>query len=254
VSALAQGRAVILASWLVVALAAAWGAAPASAQTDSGFYLRGMVGAAAAPETTFTDVNPAAANAFFAGVGGVTGSDGRAALFGVGAGYKFTPMLWTDVVASAMPRLHFDGTNNTPALTLLDMSTAIEAETLMFNGYLDIEQLLKIPAGRLQPYVMVGVGYAHTHLATMQGAAPRTIIPTFSLSGHDDNNFSWGTGAGLAIPVGASATVDLAYEYMDLGEVRTGTLLSAPGGSTQVGAIKEELQIHTLQASIRFAF
>ena len=242
------------ASVAAVTLSIAFGAASASAQADSGFYIRGMAGGAWAGDMAFRDVDPNASNALFAGAGAVRGNGGSSPLFGAGVGYKFTPMLWADVIVSGATGLRFDGASD-PALVITDLNAKIDAQSAMLNGYLDVAQLLRVPVGSLQPYVMTGLGYAHSHVGTMQGSAPRSAIPHFSLSGHDNNNFAWGAGAGLGVPVTDSITLDLAYEYIDLGEVRSGTIFSQPGAAPgPVGAIKADLHTHTLQASLRYGF
>jgi opacity protein-like surface antigen len=244
----------IFASLVAATLLVALGAATVSAQADSGFYIRGMAGGAWAGDMAFRDVDPNASNALFAGAGAVRGNGGSSPLFGAGVGYKFTPMLWADVIVSGATGLRFDGASD-PALVITDLNAKIDAQSAMLNGYLDVAQLLRVPVGSLQPYVMTGLGYAHSHVGTMQGSAPRSAIPHFSLSGHDNNNFAWGAGAGLGVPVTDSITLDLAYEYIDLGEVRSGTIFSQPGAAPgPVGAIKADLHTHTLQASLRYGF
>jgi opacity protein-like surface antigen len=237
-----------------MALMSVVGVSTPSAQAESGFYVRGMAGGAWAGDMAFRDVDPNASNALFAGAGAVRGNGGSSPLFGAGVGYKFTPMLWADVMFSDITSLRFDGASD-PALVITDMNAKIDAQTAMLNGYLDVARLLKVPVGSLQPYVMTGLGYAHSHIGTMQGSAPRSAIPHFSMSGHDNNNFAWSAGAGLGVPVTDSITIDVAYEYIDLGEVRTGTMFSQPGAAPgPIGAIKADLHTHTLQASLRYGF
>jgi opacity protein-like surface antigen len=244
----------IVTSLAAVALSIVFGAATASAQADSGFYIRGMAGGAWAGDMVFKDVNPNASNALFAGAGAVRGGGGNSPLIGAGVGYKFTPMLWADLGFSDMTRLHFDGKSD-PALVITDMNANIDAQTAMLNTYLDVARLLRVPVGSLQPFVMAGLGYAHSHIGTVQGLAPRSTIPSFSVSGHDNNNVAWGAGAGLGMPVTDRITIDLAYEYIDLGELRTGTIFSQPGAAPgPIGAIKTGLHAHTLQASLRYGF
>ena len=244
----------LLLSSIAVALSLALGAATASAQANSGFYVRGMAGGAWAGDMVFKDVDPNASNALFAGAGAVRGSGGSSPLFGAGVGYKFTPMFWTDVVFSDVTGLHFDGKSD-PALVISDMNADIDAQIVMLNGYLDVAKLAHLAVGPVQPFVMAGLGYAHSHIGTMHALAPRSAIPSFTVSGHENDNLAWGAGAGLGVPVSDSITLDLAYEYLDLGELRTGTLFTQPGAAPgPIGAVTTGLHTHTVQASIRFGF
>ncbi len=244
----------LLLSSIATTLTLGFGVATASAQSNSGFYVRGMAGGAWAGDMVFKDVDPNASNALFAGAGAVRGSGGSSPLLGAGVGYKFTPMLWTDVVFSDVTGLHFDGKSD-PALVISDMNANIDAQIAMLNTYLDVAKLAHVAVGSLQPFVMAGLGYAHSHIGTMHALAPRSAIPSFTVSGRDNDNLAWGAGAGLGLPVSDSVTLDLAYEYIDLGELRTGTLFTQPGAASgPIGAITTGLHAHTVQASIRFGF
>jgi hypothetical protein len=46
----------------------------------------------------------------------------------------------------------------------------------------------------------------------------------------------------------------LAYKFIDLGEVRTGPVVSATFPGTGPSAIKADLAVHTLTAGLRFLF
>src|SRR4029077_762410 len=102
---------------------------------------------------------------------------------------------WADVVVSDMTSLRFNGAGDS-ALVITNMNDKIDAQTVMLNAYLDVAQLFHIPVGSLQPYVMAGAGYAHSHIGTMQALPPRSFFPSFTLSGHDNSNFAWVLGAG----------------------------------------------------------
>ena len=65
---------------------------------------------------------------------------------------------------------------------------------------------------------------------------------------------AWGAGAGIAYPVAHNVLLDLAYKYLDLGEMRTGTTLAVEGVTAEVGATKADLQAHTVTLGVRVSF
>lgn len=231
---------------------------PAMAQGPSGIYLRGMAGAAFGTDMTFNDVDPNDPNAVLGPGAELKGQSNTSPMFGAGIGYRFSPILWADVTAAGITDLKFhDGGTSAGAFTPLQgMSANIDAITAMLNGYVDVARALRLPVGLLQPYLMVSVGYARNHMGTMNGTVPG--VGPVSFSGSTHHNFAYGGGAGIGIPIARNMVIDLTYEFLDLGEVRSGgsgtvTVAGTPITAT-AGSMKADLQAHTFQASLRFEF
>ena len=69
------------------------------------------------------------------------------------------------------------------------------------------------------------------------------------------NRFSPAFGLGTAISLGRNSVLDLAYRFMDLGEIRTGSAVtSAAGVTTGISPIKAELFANVLTAGVGFGF
>jgi opacity protein-like surface antigen len=221
----------------------------ASAQT--GFYIRGDVGGAFSQDATLKDVDSASANAFFGPGGESTGDVGNSVIFGAGVGYRFTPILRTDVTLSYLPSLKFKGTDN-----LVGGTEEFDVHSLngMLNGYLDIAGFAPRMFGRFQPYIVGSVGFARNET----DAVSTTVAGvTLNSPGDTHTDFAWGAGAGLGYAITPNIVLDVGYKYLDLGELRTGTGAVTFGGAStglSTDAAKADLKVHTVTLGVRFGF
>ena len=192
-------------------------------------YLRAGLGLHRPAETTFTDrdcSSTAPAALYGCGLGGdgapyrSRGNFGTAPLLEVGLGYTATPAIRIEAVAEYLPRLAFAGRAN-----FLEperqQSVAADISSLsgMLAGYVDLPGLGLPMLGPFAPFVGAGAGWVHTRIGEMQMTFPRT---TTVVRGASRSGFGWMVTAGVSASIGERMTLDLAWRYADLGEVRTG--------------------------------
>ena len=113
--------------------------------------------------------------------------------------------------------------------------------------------------GPLAPFVGAGVGAARTWIGEtrMTFPATTTIVPGASRTG-----VAWMLTAGVAVALDERMTLDLAWRYSDLGEVRTGRgagrVVWRDGSrrplSLDLAATRTRLASHGLRLSLRYAF
>jgi opacity protein-like surface antigen len=240
---------------IAVGLSLSTSAAMAQSVNPNGFYFRAGGGAALGTDLTFTDID--SSNPAF-GPGNLTASTDISVLALVGLGYKFSPVFWADITGLFVPDMSFSG-GTAVDVPLSNAKGKIDALAGMVNGYVDVARLFRLPLGSAQPYVMGGIGYSRNHLGTISGSVPVAGFTGATFNGATHSNFAWGAGAGIGIPLGSHLSVDIGYEYLDLGEVRTGgsgTLQLAVGAPLLLtgGVAKADLKVHTIQASLRFGF
>lgn len=241
------------------------GALPAAAQgiyvpafDASKLYLRGSAGAAFGTDMNFTDVDPNDPSAVLGPGASLNGKGNTSAIFSGGIGYRFSPAFWADVTASGIPDLKFSrGSTSAGAFTpLTGMSAKIDSVAVLLNGYVDVARAFRLPVGPWQPYVVGSAGYARNHMDAMTGTVPGFGPVSFTGSTHED--FAWGIGAGVGFPIARNIVLDLQYEYLDLGEVRSGNsgTLTIGGIPTTAaaGPMKADHTAHTIQASFRVNF
>jgi opacity protein-like surface antigen len=226
---------------LVVALSAQ--------QASAQLYVRGDLGGAFSTNTDVTDVNSSASNALLGPGVRISGDSGNSVIFGAGVGGRITPLFRADATLSYMPSFQFRGTDN---LGLASTETAdIDSFVGLVNGYVDFNGLAPNMFGGFQPYVDAGIGFAVNHVGTTHASL---FGATATLSDETHTSFAWGAGAGVAYAIQPNILLDLAYKYLDLGEVRTGTTLNVAGVTAQVGAAKAGLQAHTVTLGVRVSF
>jgi opacity protein-like surface antigen len=238
---------------LAAILIAATGAA--SAQTmPTGFYVRGDLGGGFAQNATFTDVDPTAPNCDLCGFK-FPATINSSVLFGGGLGYRFSPLLRADVTADDLPSFRLRGTSTQPGNP--SGSAPFSSLVVMANGYLDLDALDPTSFGPFRPYVTAGLGVARNALGTFSAAFTTGPLAGVGVSeaGVTRTNFAWGAGAGIGYPVAPTVTLDLAYKYLDLGELRTGTTYTVMGTLIAATASKSsDLNVHTIIASLRIGF
>lgn len=103
----------------------------------------------------------------------------------------------------------------------------IESQSLMINGYYDIDT-----GSKLTPYVGAGIGYAK-----IKGKAS-SLEASYS---EDGNNFAWQVGAGVGYALNDKVSLDAGYRYVDYGDF------------TKAG-LKWESSAHELYVGARYAF
>ena len=89
----------------------------------------------------------------------------------------------------------------------------------MLAGYVDLAGLGLARIDFFGPFVGAGAGAVHTRIAEMRMTFPRrpTVVP-----GAGRTCLAWMLMVGVAVALGDYATLDLAWRYTDLGEVRSG--------------------------------
>ena len=183
-------------SSLLTAAACVYGAAPASAQGNTGFYLEGNLGYA------FPDSVDAS----------VSGIDGEVELknafvFGGALGYRFP---WVRLELNGSYR-KFDTDKVKAQGQSVSGNGDATAVVGLFNVYVDPDLDLGVP---VHPYLGGGIGGAYVKLDT--GAdAPLSI---------DDEAgaFAWNLAAGLSYDVTEHTTLSAGYRYLRFEGVDTG--------------------------------
>ena len=113
--------------------------------------------------------------------------------------------------------------------------------------------------GPFAPFLGAGIGAAHTRIGktTMTFPTTMTTVPGGSRAG-----LAWMATAGVAVALGERVTLDLAWRYSDLGEIRTprgaGRVVWRDGSREplplDLAPTKARLKGHGVRLSLRYAF
>ena len=216
----------------------------------NGVYLRGDVGGAFGVDNRLKDTSPTSPTCTLCTTT-QPGNPGNSVMFGGGIGYRFTPMFRSDLTLDYIPSFKETGHNSlVPALhNSADLSSLVG----MVNGYLDLNGFAPTMFGPFQPYIDAGVGFARNDLGrtTLTAAG---VPGSASLAGTTRTELAWGAGAGVAYALTPNLSLDLAYKYLDLGEIRTGGSGTALGVSFTTTPTKANLQAHTVTLGVRWTF
>jgi opacity protein-like surface antigen len=210
---------------------------PANAQPDfpDGLYLRGDIGSGIKGRITFRDVNPAAANCDLCN-GSFPSTTGNSIFYGAGIGYRLTPLFRTDFTVDYLTPTSVEG--HTVNIAPSTGSAHLDSGVALVNVYLDLDGVFPQQFGPFQPYLSAGIGVSRNHLGTTSGFS--SLVGPFTLGAGDATRFAWAVGAGVAYPLNSFVTMDLAYRFMDLGEIRDGSTLAFGGASYPVTSSKSD--------------
>ena len=232
-------------------------------------YLRGGLGLDRPAETRFTDrdcssTSPAALYGCGQGGDGApyrsVGDFGNVPVLEIGLGYTAAPALRLEALAEYRPRLPFEGRANFLAPGRRQ-SVAAELSTLsgMLAAYVDLAALGVPELGFFGPFIGGGVGIVRTRIGETRMTFPKTttIVP-----GASRTDAAWMLTAGVALALDERLTLDLAWRYTDLGEVRTGRGAGRVvwhDGSREplpldLAVTRARLRSHGLRLSLRYAF
>ena len=191
------------------------------------YYLRGGIGLDRPGEAVFTDTDcsstvPAAL--YGCGTGGDGASYRSAGKFGtvpaveLGLGYA-TGAIRFEALVEYRPHFTFEGRANFLAPDRRqDVSAKLSSVSGMLAGFVDLAALGLPKPGPFAPFLGAGIGIAHTKIGKTAITFPAT---TTTVPGGSRTGLAWMATAGVAVALGERVTLDLAWRYSDLGEVRT---------------------------------
>lgn len=214
--------------WRLTLLVAAGGLCGLAAADGGEFYVRAGVGFESLENTEFLDrdcssESPAALYGCGTGSDGAphrsTGDFGNSAMVEFGIGRRVLPWLRIEALLGYRPRLSFQGRTNFLAA---ERRQSVQADVSSVSALLAMQADLKwlaVPGFLdLVPFVGVGAGAVRTRIGAMRMMFPRTTT-TVPSGRHTD--LAWSVNAGVALALRQDVRLELAWRYMDLGEVKT---------------------------------
>lgn len=218
---------------------------PANAQSLEGLYVRAEAGLAFHPPVVINDVHTGAANCIFCD-NEVTGSTATSAIAGGAAGIRMTPSFRAEISVDYLSPARISGRNDLNPPTSLSANP--DSVVALANGFIDFPELPVF--GPLLPYVDAGIGMAFNSTGAMTGV---TSGSTYALASGSAARFAYAVGAGVAYPLAPHLSLDLAYRFFDLGELRSGSSAVQGGSTKQVTGLRSSsADAHTLIIGVRF--
>ncbi len=254
---------------LSAAIVAAGVSLNCAAADPGSFYVRAGAGLDWAAEAVFSDrdcssMSPAAL--YGCGTGGdgapyrSIGDFGTAGRLELGIGRVVAPSLRLEARFGYRPRLAFRGRTNflDPARKQsVEANLSTLSVLLVLNADLPTFDVPVI--GPLAPFVGGGAGAVRTRIGATRMTFPRT---TTTVPGDRHADVAWVATAGVAAVLTRRTTLELAWRYTDLGEVRTGRGTGRVvwrDGSREplpldLAATRARIRGHGLGLAVRFTF
>lgn len=231
---------------------------PAEVEVFGGWYLRGDIGIS--NQKSENPKNPVL-EALAAEREVIESAFGGASFFGVGVGYAFNSWFRADVTGEWRAASHYKGLDRVrwPAATGFNQANEFDATKTelvgLVNGYLDLGTWYGIT-----PFVGAGVGVARVSIegfrdvGTAINPANGALINSVAYAEDETTtNFAWALYAGLGYDVSPNLSLELAYRYLNMGDVKTGEtrVYTGPGTLTDHWTF-ENLHSHDLKVGMRW--
>lgn len=249
-------------AWLAVFVAGAVGSPLAA---DAGFYLRGSLGADATEEGRFRDddcssTQPPALFGCVAGNDGeplgATGDFGTVPAVEVGVGVRWSHRIRTELRLDVRPRLDFAGDANFLAV---DGEQPVDADgsalALFAVVLVDLSDV-----GPLTPFLGAGLGASSLRTGEVTYRFPGLGDEAVTvIRGGDHTSMAHLLTAGLSWPLGERTVLELAYRYVDLGELRTdagrATIVRSSGTfELDIAGTLLAVRAHGVELGLRYRF
>jgi len=264
---LAAAQPVVAQAEAVAAQAVAAQAAAAPGLNErSGPYLRLGAGLDWSDPSSFRDQGSCSGNtppALFgcgAGQNGrslqAAGSFGQTPVLDGALGYRFTSWLRAEALLSWRPQLAYSGQSNfLGAGASQPVNGAVDSLAGFAVAYVDLPRIAGV-----RPFLGAGLGGARNHLdgVTYRFPSIAAKASTTTAAG-SSSGFAYLLTAGVAVPLSERLSLDLAYRFSDLGQVRSrsgSATIVRPRGtrSLTIAGTEADLQTQGLQVSLRYAF
>lgn len=163
-----------------------------------------------------------------------------------GLGFQLTDSIRTELVFDHYFLFCSEENSSNTFGDAFKVSYKTKISGLMFNGYKDI-----ITTGIFTPFVGGGIGISFLH-DKATGSGKNSANEVFELldpvSSQQVHRFAYKITAGVDVKLTDNSTLDLSYNYLNLGRNRPRTL------SGQNNMVSRDYLVHNLTASVRFNF
>ncbi len=242
-------------------------AASAGAHAQTGFYVTGSAGFAKPRDAGIKNENDAAANTAIRTGGKLEDLD-RTPVFGLGAGYRFSPMFRADLTYTHRNKLDLSdndgGSPNTATPGQTFVNADIKNNAVFLTGYADFRSVMPEGLRWFDPYVGAGIGYSRTKVGSLSvrnvSTAGPDLVSTSTPSG-SSSGVGWQLVAGVGFSLTNNLKLDVGYRYVDLGSIkvdggtysyRDNTGFTATTSNTS--SLKGDLRAHELAVGLRYEF
>jgi|SRR5262249_31730268 len=210
------------------------------------FYVRADGAVSKTTNAGFVDNDPTTGFVIFGDASGINPGQfndfGTGGAVGIGAGTRFAPSGRTDITLTYRKYKLDQNDKNGPPST--NFKANIDSLAVMGNLYFEFSE------GGVTPYLGLGVGASQNKLGDVTINNP--ALGQGSIIGDTKLGFAWGAYFGFSFPLASHLAIDIAYRFVDLGDVQTKTDLTLNGVVTPYSGASGHLRAHELAFGLRF--
>ena len=169
----------------------------------------------------------------------------NAALYGIGAGYKFNDKFLTYVDYTHVGNMKYSADVNG-----YNYKQNIKADLVNLNFQYNIKN-----DSKFIPYVTAGVGSSRNTAGTITMTDSTTNEVHFTQESNAQNQFTWNAGVGVDYKLNEKVALGTSYQYCNLGKIKS----SEDVASSILGDIKSDpkqsnLNLHTVNLGVTYFF
>ena len=178
---------------------------------------------------------------------------GTGSAFGFSVGKYLTDSFRLELEATKRTGYEFDARRIT--VTFVTEEAKIETHALFINGFYDF-QPFSIRNTAITPYLGGGVGISRNKMGTTVQNV-NGIPDGFTFDGNTINQFAYKLSAGTLVSITEQLSLDVNYQYVNLGAFKSGTVFSRNGvfsSNFQRGLNGGDIKTQELMVGLQYTF
>jgi opacity protein-like surface antigen len=179
---------------------------------------------------------------------------GTGYVFGLSVGKYITNNFRVELEASQRGGLEYDTEYASEPNLGTTTKADIKTQSIFINGFYDFESFAII-SSLVTPYIGGGIGISKNKMGVVTEVTPENEVAY--LDGNKVSQFSYKLAAGTLVSLTESLSLDINYQYVDLGSFKSGLGYVASGGAT--GNLTEalnggEIKTQELMVGLQYKF
>ena len=179
---------------------------------------------------------------------------GTGYVFGLSVGKYITNNFRVELEASQRGGLEYDTQYASEPNLGTTTKADIKTQSIFINGFYDFESFAIINSS-VTPYIGGGIGISKNKMGVVTEVTPENEVAY--LDGNKVSQFSYKLAAGTLVSLTESLSLDINYQYVDLGSFKSGLGYVASGGAT--GNLTEalnggEIKTQELMVGLQYKF
>ena len=179
---------------------------------------------------------------------------GSGYVFGLSVGKYITNNFRLELEASQRGGLEYDTEYASEPNLGTKTSADISTQSIFLNGFYDFESFT-ISSSSITPYIGGGIGISRNKMGVVAEVTPENEAAY--LDGNKVSQFAYKLAAGTLVSLTESLSLDINYQYVDLGSFKSGLGYVASGGAS--GTLTEalnggEIKTQELMVGLQYKF